>query len=260
MRETRLSGSMWRGPETERWRTLPGHEAGNGGDRQGSPTRHRAGPRPDQQVLPRGSPPSCRRPEVGMFGGIELGIEFFEVLVAIDAAILERAAAERCRDCGGPLHRGDYPRKPRGGLWSPAAGAFDRRFSLCCGREGCRHRATPPSVRFLGGRVYVGAVVIVASVLALAARSAGAAQRATGIAARTTRRWLRWWRGPFTTSAPFVELSARLVPSVARGTLPSSILERLPGESALRVRQLLAWLAPITGSSPARSRLLRGLA
>ena len=43
----------------------------------------------------------------------------------------------------------------------PAAEAFSRRFSLCCGRDGCRHRATPPSVRFLGGRVYVGAVVIV---------------------------------------------------------------------------------------------------
>jgi hypothetical protein len=46
-----------------------------------------------------------------------------------------------------------------------AAESFDRRFSLCCGREGCRRRATPPSVRFLGRRVYVGAVVIVASVL-----------------------------------------------------------------------------------------------
>jgi hypothetical protein len=199
--------------------------------------------------------------EEAMFDPFELGIEFFEGLVAIDAAILERAAAERCRDCGGPLHRGDYPRKPRGGLWGPAAGVFDRRFSLCCGREGCRHRATPPSVRFLGRRVYVGAVMIVASVVALAAQSARAAQHATGIAARTTRRWLRWWRGPFTTSAPFVELSSRLVPSVARGRLPTSILERLPGASALRVRRLLTWLAPITtGSSPGGSRFLRGLA
>ena len=195
-----------------------------------------------------------------MFGGIELGIEFFEGLVAIDAAILEKAAAERCPFCGGPLHRGDYPRKPRGGLLGRAAEVFDRRFSLCCGREGCRHRATPPSVRFLGRRVYVGAIVILASVVALAVQSARAAERATGIAARTTRRWLRWWRGPFTTSAPFVELSARLVPSVARGMLPTSILERLPGAAAQRVRHLLAWLAPLTtASSPDGSRFLRGL-
>jgi hypothetical protein len=37
MREIRLSGSMWRGPETERWTSLNGHEAGNGGYSQGPP-------------------------------------------------------------------------------------------------------------------------------------------------------------------------------------------------------------------------------
>ena len=38
-----------------------------------------------------------------MFDRIELGIEFFEGLTAIDRAIVERAAAEPCRDCVGPL-------------------------------------------------------------------------------------------------------------------------------------------------------------
>lgn len=195
-----------------------------------------------------------------MFDGFGLGSEFIEGLTAIDAAIVQRAAAERCRDCGGPLHRGDYPRKPRGGLIAPAAEVFCRRFSLCCGREGCRHRATPPSVRFLGRRVYVGAVVILASVVALATAGARAAERTTGIAARTARRWLRWWRGPFTASPPFVELSARIVPTPSRATLPTSILERLPGIPQLRVRRLLAWLAPITtASSPGGARFLRGL-
>jgi hypothetical protein len=104
-----------------------------------------------------------------MFHEIELGREFFEGLMAIDAAILARAGREACRFCGGPLHRGDYARKPRGGVVGAAAEAFARRFSLCCGREGCRRRATPPSVRFLGRRVYVCAVVVVASVVALAA-------------------------------------------------------------------------------------------
>ncbi len=71
-----------------------------------------------------------------MFDLIELGIEFFEGLTAIDRAIVERAAQQPCRDCGGPLHRGDYPRKPRGGRIAAAAEVFSRRFSLCCGREG----------------------------------------------------------------------------------------------------------------------------
>jgi hypothetical protein len=196
-----------------------------------------------------------------MFDAFELRGEFFEGLVAVDEAIVARAAEEPCRDCGGPLYRGDYPRKPRGGLFAAEAESFDRRFSLCCGRDGCRHRATPPSVRFLGRRVYVGAVVVFASVVALAAASGRAAERVTGITARTSRRWLRWWRGPFTTSAPFVELSGRLVPSPSRSALPTSILERLPGDAAARVRRLLAWLAPITTAScPGGSRFLRGLA
>ena len=189
-----------------------------------------------------------------MFDEIEFGREFFEELTAIDAAILDRAAKEACRFCGGPLHRGDYARKPRGGLVAVAAETFARRFSLCCGREGCRCRATPPSVRFLGRRVYVGAIVIVASVVALVQAIASAATRATGVPARTTRRWLRWWRGPF------VEISGRLVPAVERRSLPTSILERLLGPASARVQNLLAWLAPITTTTTVDgSRLVRGL-
>ena len=179
-----------------------------------------------------------------MFDEIEFGREFFEELTAIDAAILARAAKQACRFCGGPLHRGDYARKPRGGLVAGAAETFARRFSLCCGREGCRCRATPPSVRFLGRRVYVGAIVIVASVVALVQAIASAATRATGVPARTTRRWLRWWRGPFVETPVFVEISGRLVPAVERRSLPTSILERLLGPATARVQSLLAWLAP----------------
>jgi len=195
-----------------------------------------------------------------MFDPIELRREFFEGLTTIDAAIVERAAKEPCRDCGGPLYRGDYPRKPRGGWLASAAEAFGRRFSLCCGRDGCRRRVTPPSVRFLGRRVYVGAVVIFVSAVALAVVTASAVARTTGVPARTTRRWLRWWRGPFTTSAPFVDLSARLVPAPDRRQLPTSILERFDGDETARLSRLLAWLAPITTTScPDGSRFVRGV-
>jgi len=194
-----------------------------------------------------------------MFDPIELQREFFEELTKIDAAIVERAAKEPCRDCGGPLYRGDYPRKPRGGLLAIAAEAFGRRFSLCCGREGCRHRVTPPSVRFLGRRVYIGAVVILVSSVALAIATAIAVVRKTGVPACTTRRWLRWWRGPFTTTAPFVDLCARLVPGPDRHRLPTSLLERLGNDDPARLSKLLAWLAPITTTScPDGSRFVRG--
>lgn len=184
-----------------------------------------------------------------MFDRIELLREFFEGLTAIDEGIVERVAARRCVHCGGPLYRGDYPRKPRGGLAGAAMDAFERRFSLCCGREGCRRRATPPSVRFLGRRVYVGAVVVVASAIALAATTARAIRAATGISARTTRRWLAWWRGAFTKTSVFVDLCARLVPAVSKAALPLSVLERMTGEPETRVRNLLGWLAPITTAS-----------
>jgi hypothetical protein len=194
-----------------------------------------------------------------MFDAFELGIEFFEGLTAIDTAIVERAAEEPCRDCGGPLYRGDYPRKPRGGAITGSAEAFLRRFSLCCGRDGCRHRTTPPSVRFLGRRVYVGAVVIVTAAVALTTMAASAAVRATGVPAHTTRRWLRWWRGAFTTSRPFVELSARLAPPAPeRQRLPASLLERFAGDRSGAVAKLLSWLAPITTTScPDGSRWVR---
>jgi hypothetical protein len=195
-----------------------------------------------------------------MFEHIELGSEFFEGLVAIDTEIVSRAAEEACRFCGGRLHRGDYDRKPRGGLVAQAAETFSRRFSLCCGSDGCRRRATPPSVRFLGRRVYVAAAVIVASVLALVATTAGAIRDATGIAARTTRRWLRWWRGPFLATSVFIELAGRMVPAVSHRSMPASLLERLAGPPKSRLRWMLASLAPLTTTTlPGGARLLRGL-
>jgi hypothetical protein len=104
-----------------------------------------------------------------------LGEEWFARLLEFDRKIAEAVAAEGCRHCGGPLHQGNYERKPRGGQIAEAGEAFRLRHSLCCGREGCRKRALPPSLRFLGRRVYLEAVVLFASVRAMALdRSSGA--------------------------------------------------------------------------------------
>lgn len=196
-----------------------------------------------------------------MIGPIELGSKFFEGLVSADEAIVRRAATEPCPRCGGRLYRSDYPRKPRGGnwdAWERTQGAFAHRFSLCCGREGCRRRATPPSVRFLGRRVYLGAIVVAASIVAVMVACAAAVTRATGVPSRTTRRWLRWWRGPFTASDVFVDLSARVVPAPDRWLVPASLLS-LSGDNAPGgIRRLLAWLTPLTTTSdPTAARFLR---
>jgi hypothetical protein len=190
----------------------------------------------------------------------DLGREFFRLLVELDEAVTRRVAAEGCPVCDGPLHRSDYQRKPRGALVAPAGEAFARRFSLCCGREGCRKRAMPPSVRFLGRRVYLGAVVIVASIVALALGAAAKVRRQTGVPARTTRRWLGWWQGPFLRTGVFVSICARLI-GVDVGRVPASIVDRLEGTRPQQARTMLELLAPLTtGSVPDGSRFLRGAA
>jgi hypothetical protein len=192
-----------------------------------------------------------------MFDQVVLGREFFETLERCDRAIVERVAAGCCPVCGGPLHRGDYDRKPRGGLIARAGETFVKRFSLCCGREGCRKRATPPSLRFLGRRVYLGAVVILASLVAHALGVASEIRAATGVPARTTRRWLAWWMGPFLSTEVFVMIRARLI-GMDVAQLPASILDRLPGTRTEQVRMLVTLLAPITtGSVRDGSRFVR---
>ena len=195
-----------------------------------------------------------------MVNEVDLGREFFTLLEELDEWVARRVAAEGCPKCDGPLHRGDYERKPRGAAIAPAGEAFVVRFSLCCGREGCRKRATPPSLRFLGRRVYLGVVVIVASLVAEALGAVEASRRATGVPSRTTRRWLGWWRGPFIATEVFVAVRARLV-GVAIGELPASILERLPGPWRERLHTLLELLAPLTtGTVRDGSRFLRDTA
>src|SRR5690606_18886777 len=134
------------------------------------------------------------------------------------------------------------------------------RFSFCCGAEGCRRRATPPSVRFLGRRVYVEACVIVASVVgtSLAQATARTVREATGVPARTVARWRSWWARGFVATPVFAQLAARFVGLT--GPLPRAILERLAPPVVDRLDLLSRWLAPITTTSvPDGSRFLRAV-
>ena len=185
-----------------------------------------------------------------------LGEEWFASLEDFDRQIAEAVAAAGCRHCGGPLHQGNYERKPRGGYVAGAGEAFTLRHSLCCGREGCRKRALPPSLRFLGRRVYLEAVVLLASALAMALETLRAASEVTGVPPRTLRRWRGWWTEAFPRSAVWTELRARFVPPPpAESELPWSLLERAQAVHAAPaaisdVLLLTArWLAPVTTQS-----------
>ena len=190
-----------------------------------------------------------------MLDQIELRGEFFDLLIQADKETVRQVALGKCLACEGPLYRSDYRREPRGALVAGAGEEMVIRFSLCCGREGCRKRATPPSLRFLGRRVYLGAVVIVAAMLAQAL-GAKEARRATGVPTRTTNRWLGWWQNAFISTDVFMAVCARLV-GVAVKDVPLAIVLRLGDTIEERVRRLLEWLRPLTTGSGIGSRLTR---
>jgi hypothetical protein len=102
-------------------------------------------------------------------------------------------------------------------------------------------------VRFLGRKVYLEGVILIACVLVpLLEQSAAAARRVTGIAARTLRRWHAWWQSVFVASALFTELRAH-VPDVDVTALPSALIDSFDGATPLtRLEQTMRFLAPLT--------------
>lgn len=130
--------------------------------------------------------------------------------------------------CGGPLHHANYPRKPRGGP-PDLDEAFEVRFSLCCGRDGCRRRVLPPSVRFWERRVYWAPVMLLVSALRQGRHPDATMERLKGLcgAWRTTvHRWLRYFRDLFPHSTYYRRLSGHLMPPIGSDALPKALLDR----------------------------------
>jgi hypothetical protein len=160
-----------------------------------------------------------------------------------DADLAEAARQGGCLHCGGKLHRADYERKPRGGP------QWDQRYSFCCGKEGCRRRRTPPSVRFLGRRVYAGLVVVLVSAMqhGLKPERVHRLREVLGIDRRTLERWRQWWLGPFVESPFWKGARAHFLPPLCQQTLPWSLCLRFEVEERRdRWRDVLQFLAPLT--------------
>jgi hypothetical protein len=180
--------------------------------------------------------------------GLLTDAALFEVVLAIDQEMAATAQAEGCLRCPGRLHHGDYPRKPRGGPATLSA-AYDCRVSFCCAR--CRKRRTPPSVRFLGRRVYLGVVVVLACVLRYGPTPVRAARlRALlGVSADTLTRWHRWWRDAFVRTAFWKAARGHFAQPVDEADLPRDLLARFAGEALAEVIALLRLLSPLTTST-----------
>jgi hypothetical protein len=127
---------------------------------------------------------------------------------------------------GGRLHYANYPRASRGGP-DHLPEEYRCRFSFCCDRDGCSKRMTPPSVRFLGRKVYLGAVVILISAMRQGPTPRRLRELSTlfGVDGATIARWQAFWRDHI-PQTPFWKVArARLVPVVDVVALPLSLLD-----------------------------------
>jgi len=130
--------------------------------------------------------------------------------------------------CGGPLHSAHYLRKPRGGP-RDLSEAFEWRFSLCCGREGCRRRVLPPSVRFWGRKVYWAPVLLLVNALRQGHHPMVTLQRLKalfGVWRSTIKRWQSYFLELFPRSISYRRLSGHFVPPLDDDDLPYALLAR----------------------------------
>jgi hypothetical protein len=176
------------------------------------------------------------------------GGSFWSFLLSIDKDLAECARREAC-SCGGRLHCANYPRAPRCGL-DDLPEEYRCRFSFCCDRDGCRKRATPPSVRFLGRKVYLGVVVILISAMRQGptSRRVRELSKLFGVDKATIARWQTFWRD-HVPRTPFWKVArARLEPVVEVAALPLSLVKAFgrtndPYQDWVR---LLRFLSPLT--------------
>jgi hypothetical protein len=173
-------------------------------------------------------------------------------LEKVDADLVEIVRAGGCCHCPeSKLHRADYKRKPKGLKSWPQDPEKTRRFSLCCDQEGCRRRHTPPSVRFLGRRVYGGVVAVLfpAMVHGLSPKRVEQLRQALDLKVdrRTLERWRQWWLGLFVQSPFWKEAHARFMPPLCQTSLPLSLCLKFEVEERRdRLLELLKFLSPIT--------------
>ena len=175
---------------------------------------------------------------------------FFSFLFQLDRNLAEEARHKGCPVCGGPLHWANYERSPRGGVVGDNQ-EHTVRLSLCCGREGCRKRLTPPSVRFLGRKVYAGAVVVLVSAMSqgITPTRAEKIYQLFGVSSQTLLRWRKWWLNDFANSRFWKGNKGLLNSPLYPVEMPLSLLARFIGTLPDRLVALLRFLSPISSAS-----------
>jgi hypothetical protein len=174
----------------------------------------------------------------------------YEFLFDVDRDLAGEARRSKCRFCGAVLHSACYARKPRGLPPGVDPGPAHRiRFSFCCSADGCRRRHTPPSVRFLGPKVYLGVMVALLTAMRQGAtpRSARSLHAIFGVDRRTLARWRVWWQTLFPKTGFWQRMKARFMPPVDQDGLPEVLVSRFRGDTLFnRVVRVLKFLSELT--------------
>lgn len=181
---------------------------------------------------------------------------FWAYVHQIDIDIAARVQRQGCPHCGGKLHSAGYPRKPRGVHRQILGERYSWRLSFCCASAGCRRRCTPPSLRFLGRKVYLGLVITLFSTLEQSVAGASRQQliERMGVPAQTLHRWRHWWHITLPASRLWKTLRARFVPPLLDSTLPGTLLMAMSTPPlALCLLRTQVLLLPLSTTSCARS-------
>ena len=184
--------------------------------------------------------------------------EIYALLLHIDAERAERARNDGCPTCGARVHSARYPRKPRGVPRESSDGLDMHRFSFCCSQEGCRKRVTPPSVRFLDRRVYLGMVVVFVTAVRQGPTPPGLQRirNFCGADRKTVMRWREWWQDSFPDSRMWQLIQGRLSPTVQHRQIPRGLLESF--RVACPIQRLLLFLKFLASSAAELSKLFEG--
>lgn len=174
---------------------------------------------------------------------------FWQFLLTVDQDLAAKCRQAAC-PCGGRLHSADYPRKPRGNP-TKLPEEYRLRLSFCCDREGCRKRMTPPSVRFLGRKVYLGAVVVLVATMRQGPtpRRVRELKQLFGVGRRTIARWRDFWQEQL-PQTPFWKIARGRLPGMENVSLPRALWEAFvrSHEDQTGWGNLLRFLSPITTS------------
>ena len=201
-----------------------------------------------------------------MYDAVLTDSRFYQFLVLVDEHLAEEMRRSGCRFCGAALHSARYVRRPRGLPAGVDPGPdFDVCFSFCCSADGCRRRHRAPSVRFLGPKVYVSAMVALITAMRQGPtpRCARQLKALFGVDRRTLAHWREWWERIFPRSRFWQRMRGFFPVQATEDVLPGLLIARCRGSTVLQkvvgmLRFLSQFGSVVDGRSPPAEDAHRG--